>query len=262
MFNRRGFNSELFNRTDTVGTEIFVQVGGSGTASARVVMRINLSSQMNGNGGITTKMSMQTPLPFENGGFSGSGSVALTNLVYFFLHVNPQLSGNSEIACALAIQTPLEISLDGSGDMLVAEKVYQQMSASLSGSSDLATTMVMARFLELAPFSGTGGMGVSTVNLPLSLIMPFIGSGTATLRRLSELNEVAIELDGINLLPGKELIIDSELLNVYIDGVYDVSALTNESDFIEFEPGEQEIKIEMSPSQSIHATLIVSNRWL
>ena len=103
---------------------------------------------------------------------------------------------------------------------------------------------------------------VPRVSLGLPLTIGMKGQGSAMLRRLSGLNENAIELIGINLLPGETVTIDTDLLQVLVGLVEDVSSVTTESVFFELNPGENEIIIDVDSASKMDIVTIWQNRWL
>ena len=76
------------------------------------------------------------------------------------------------------------------------------------------------------------------------------------------MNENVIELIGLNLMPGESVTIDTDLLQVLLGAVEDVSSVTAESVFFELNPGLNDITVSTDVDGQIDVTAIWQNRWL
>lgn len=125
-------------------------------------------------------------------------------------------------------------------------------------------------------FGGIAGID-SEEDLNFELITPLlisiIAASKLEVSRFGNTDVSYIYLEDITLAPGEEIIIDTDLLTVFLNGVYDVSAITPESTFFELGPGSNDLLFypeynnypnpSVDPSgNELDINLIWQNRWL
>jgi len=72
-----------------------------------------------------------------------------------------------------------------------------------------------------------------------------------------------LELQGPNLPPGGELIIDTDVLEVLFNGVPDADFVTGDSEFFQLRPGTNKlIFMDGETTRKLDVTIVWSNRWL
>ena len=122
--------------------------------------------------------------------------------------------------------------------------------------------LIMYTFMDAFTFHGFGDLLDDGLALHLPLIIKMEGIGEFILRRLGALNENVLELNGINLRPGEEVTIDTDLLSVFFGYTEDVSSVTTDSVFFELSPGENDVVIDTNTGEMMMVTVIWQNRWL
>ena len=206
--------------------------------------------------------------------FEGSGQIESTSIV-LRLPLTMKFSGSGTLDPGLAVKTPFSVAFAGQSFMKsTTDFVYQHMRAQLAGQGDIerdrwveeilhkAGYLIMRTFMEAFAFHGFGDLVDDGVVLHLPLIIKMEGIGGFILRRLGALNENVLELDGINLRPGEEVTIDTDLLSVFFGYTEDVSSVTTDSVFFELSPGENDIVIDTNTGEMMTVTAIWQNRWL
>lgn len=264
MFDKGGFNRTLFNRSSSegVGTPVEAIMSGSGEMTVGLQLRTRLTTAMTGMGGMAGALSILTPLPIN---MTGMGGMDVDDLVLTVLKLTIAQSGDGKMSPGIVMNTPVNISFSGEGGMVVDDIVLQlPLTIGFSSLSKMDIFAIAQRSLGEINFIGEGMITNVTPTLEIPLTMSFSGDGGMKLRRLTEIDKTTFELEGINLLPGSthSVFIDTDLLNVAIDGILDVSSVTSESEFFELLPGVSTIKIETDSNMPMEVTLIWSNRWL
>lgn len=245
------------------------------------------SGSMNPSGML---LRINAEIPFE-----GSGQIESTSIV-LHLPLTMKFSGSGTLDPGLAVKTPFSVAFAGQSFMKsTTDFVYQHMRAQLVGQGDIerdrwveeilldsdgnpildsdgnpiygailykAGYLIMRTFMEAFAFHGFGDLLDNGVVLHLPLIIKMEGIGGFILRRLGALNENVLELDGINLRPGEEVTIDTDLLSVFFGYTEDVSSVTTDSVFFELSPGENDIVIDTNTGEMMTVTAIWQNRWL
>jgi hypothetical protein len=80
---------------------------------------------------------------------------------------------------------------------------------------------------------------------------------------IAGLGSSLLELQGINLRPGQELTIDTDTLDVWVDGEKNVTYITTDSEFFQLLPGKNEIIIrDGEASRDLQVTAVWANRYL
>ena len=174
------------------------------------------------------------------------------------------IKGTGSFTPRISVATPFKGSFNSSGILGVNNnKIYfiQSFAPTIPAGGTLETKFVMQTPISINLLSG-GSSLKSTVTFPMPMVMDITGFGEMTLRRLSAIDESILELININLLPGKVVTIDTDLLQVLFGSIEDVSAVTSDSVFFELNPGENEILISTDSVTTLDVTAIWQNRWL
>ena len=172
------------------------------------------------------------------------------------------LSGRGDPVINATVKTPFGAAVDGGGTLEpVNAFVYQHMTVRLVNSSDIDIGMIVKQELDIVMTGGnTFNIDPTIMTIPLSFDLS--GSGNLGLRRLGTLNEDLFQLININLQPGEEITIDTDLLDVVFGHTSDVSSVTTDSVFFDLNPGENEITVSTDTQEPMQITAIWQNRWL
>ena len=127
----------------------------------------------------------------------------------------------------------------------------------------------LTNYVAAAPY----GSGIDD-NKPLILIitLDFIISseGDFEITRIGDKETNVINLKNVNLKPNQTLVIDTDLMIVTIDGIPDVSFISDDSSFFLLDDGNNEIAFNWSyvnvpspiPAEELMLSVIWQNRWL
>lgn len=258
MFDTTLFDRNALDRSVSSDGQIVLTMLGVSQTEVRLTIKTPTGGNITGSGSLTPMVQMQ-----QNVGktLTGTGNVGNVILILRRSTVIP-INGKGLLKPNLVIRTPIAAALSGSGNAEVNAKMflYQNIYGGLTGAGAMLSQVVF-KTERSCSLRGEGQM-VPRVSLGLPLTIGMKGQGSVMLRRLSGLNENAIELIGINLLPGETVTIDTDLLQVLVGLVEDVSSVTTESVFFELNPGENEIIIDADSASKMDIVAIWQNRWL
>ena len=257
MFDKQLFDRNAFDRSVS-SDGITLNMLGSSQVQFHLTVKTPVTNTIIGAGVLTSNIQMHQNVA---NAFEGDGSVALAMLVLRRATTISLKSGGA-LGTNIVIRTPIAPVMHGGGTFTIDSRttMKQYMVASLSGESSFAPKPIMETSV-VAALSGSGHF-LSTAQLLLPLLILQRGSGAILLRRIGGLNENFIELLDINLLPGQTVTIDTDLLQVLLGSIEDVSSVTTESVFFELNPGENEIMIDSDSDNTMSVTTIWQNRWL
>ena len=258
MFDTTLFDRNALDRSVSSDGQIALTMLGSSQTDARLTIRTPTGGNVAGSGSLAPMVRMQ-----QNVGkaLTGIGNVENVTLILRRSTSIP-ISSQGLLQPNLVIRTPIIGAFSGSSDLNVNSKTFlrQNIYGGLTGAGSMSPQVVFKTERSYA-LRGDGQM-IPRVKLWLPLNIDMKGQGNLALRRLSGLNENAIELIGINLLPGETVTIDTDLLQVLVGMVEDVSSVTTESVFFELNPGENEIIIDADSAGKMDVVAIWQNRWL
>lgn len=259
MFDKLLFNRNAFDR-DVSSAAISSNITASGSIKINLVLQSPITVRpMAGISRMTCGIIMRQHMEFH---VNGGGIMAIENLI-LGMKINPiRLSGSGHIQPFFHVRTPFKGNFTGSGTMKLDNRflLLQFMDINIGGTGKMSMDFIMhsAIPVNLEGWSDLNG----SVSLWLPIGMNIQGQGELMLRRLSALNENILELDGINLLPGESVTIDTDLLQVLFGAKEDVSSVTNDSIFFELNPGENEVTISVDSDTLLDVVAIWQNRWL
>ena len=259
MFNKISYNRNAYDR-NTLNNGMAILMHSSGNLAMGLVVQTPLAVlPMAGSGGLSGELTIKTPL---NASFSGTSELTNTGIV-LVQAMTAKLTSSGTMKNDAIFGTSMGASIGGTSGM-VSDKDYvcQHMKGNLIGQGSIDARFVVKTNMYDVKFSGSGKFETDFIlQLPLTIKMG--GKGDFALRRLHNLNEDTFELIGINILPGEEIIIDTDLLDVIINHVRDVHSVTDDSVFFELHPGENELEFNTNISgQNIKVTAVWQNRWL
>lgn len=265
MFNKTGFNGTFYNRLRPTNVYLETLMISAGVMGLNLTIFNHMSGALSGNGTISNG-ELNAITEIRTNTMVGGGDLALTHLVYFFLPMDIAMSGQSGFSQTISIGTVIDgADFNGAGDLSFTNvnAILQNMVADIRGTGDLATDIDLLTFMQPFNLGGDGQVMDSGLTLSLPLNNTLIsGEGNLRIRRFGLLENDIFELDGINLLPGQTVTIDTDLLNVLFNGIPDVSSVTSDSIFFEVLPGDTNFTIDVSPNEPIQVNIIWQNRWL
>lgn len=264
MFNKGGFDTSFYDRASVIRTSLEAFIDGTSGFSINLQSLHNLSGVLSGSSNLNAELTAKTEI--QSGLFAqGSGSFTLIHLVYFFLPLDITVGGNSSLGMSVNVGTQLEISFEGSGDLISNEdRIIQTINTDIRSNGSLAGSLNLLTFFQEIKIVSEGSVFTQQVvlKLPLEHTQVMSGLGNLKLRRIGEIDKDVFELEGINLLPGQTVKIDTDLLMVWINGISDVSSVTPDSTFFELLPGITTFTIDNNPGEPIEVDVIWQNRWL
>lgn len=90
---------------------------------------------------------------------------------------------------------------------------------------------------NIGDIAGTSVENELVFDIITPLIISLIGASKIELSKLGNTDVSYVYLENITIAPGEEIIIDTDLLTVLLNGTHDVSAITADSVFFELGPG-------------------------
>lgn len=259
MFNKNLFDRNTYDRSvSSDGIDVLFYAVGSMRTQIVIVYPITIN-QFVGNGQMKTDLALLTPVNTE---YTGEGKINDLEMI-LRIPLTIKMSGSGALTPGIVARNPFALSLSGQGEMRSQQDfVYQHMVFASNGQGMFDTSMEIITPLSFEEMQGYGDLtGEMILKLPLT-IMGMDGTNSFLLRRLGALNENMFELDGINLLPGEVVTIDTDLLSVFFGFRQDVSSVTTNSVFFDLSPGENNIVIETDAGEDMTVTAIWQNRWL
>ena len=258
MFDKNLFDRNAYDRSVS-SDGIVGSIYAVGSMQTRIVIAYSIPiDQFVGRGQINTNLILLTHI---NTKYTGEGKMNDLEMI-LRMPLTIKMSGSGALIPGIVARTPFALSLSGQGEMRSQQDfVYQHMVFTPNGQGTFDVSMVIITPLSFEEIQGYGDLtGEMILELPLTISMD--GTSSFLLRRLGGLNENIFELDGIILLPGEEVTIDTDLLSVFFGFRQDVSSVTTDSVFFELSPGENDIMIETDAGEAMTVTAIWQNRWL
>lgn len=266
MFNKTLYNRAFFDRSavEIVG-ELTGNIFSSGDVTLDLVVIVPIYPEaMVGSSSLFPGV---VPRIDSGIGVESIGEMVLSEMV-LKLPIGADIFGSGELEDPVAVKTPFEV--DFSGDSALSSErdyVVQFIEGDIlsEGGFVLDAVVKTALGVEEEPLVLAGSSSLEEDGFIFSapLEIGFDGEANVLLRRLSDLDEETLQLIGINLPPGGSIIVDTDLLSVFLNGIEDVSSVTTDSVFFELGPGDNEVSILTDEEeQTLRVTPIWQNRWL
>lgn len=157
--------------------------------------------------------------------------------------------------------------IHGGGELVCSPEMIQNLNIILDGSA----TFFMV-FGAVAYITGNAGEIYNGENLVLvmEIDVNLSGAGDFDIFNIGDIVTDILKLNGIALLPGETVTIDTDTMTVLFGLEHDVSSLTNESVFFNLNEGQNELKFIIGyenvpspiPENELETTIIWQNRWL
>jgi len=272
MFDRILFDRNAFDRS--VSSDFFIhRILGFGKIELNLTVKTPITGEISSFG---TILSTSIIMPYKlSNSIIGEGNVNC-NLVLHRI-ISPIVASEGNLSVKITIKTPTTSEIIGSSNLIMDETITRYINLkTVSDFADIEKCEVnlTLRTELVCSFNGNGSVKNMELEMPLSLSDPndpqiLNGFGNLTLNRLGSLNENLIELLDLDFKPGDTIIVDTDLLQVLINSIEDVSSVTQDSVFFELNPGINEIKFSIGGDDAIdpeEQTLDIlatwQNRWL
>lgn len=257
MFDKTLFDRNAFDRSVS-SDGITIAILSSSQIDVRLVVKTPIGCAFVGSSSFVSTVQMRQNIAEA---FSGVGNIDALPLI-LKRSTAASLTGQGNLGVNAIIRTPIKAALSGGGAMSIDSRmlILQNIRSAFFGSGTFTSRPILKTEI-VGGLRGSGGMSLP-IALELPLTISLQGQGSLVPQRLGALNENVIALMGINLLPGETLTIDTDLLQVLIGSIEDVSSITNDSVFFELNPGENEIVIDVDSDTTMGVVAVWQNRWL
>lgn len=153
-----------------------------------------------------------------------------------------------------------DINFSASIDKVLLQKEVQKVEAVINYEAE-AKGMIEKRFNEKLNLQiNYYATALSTSILSIENIISEINYNAEAVSSL--LGEEYIEIKGFVLKPGQEIEINTCDLTATINGENAIHLLTEDGDFFDFLPGENDIKIDAAGAESVSIDTYWKDRWL
>ena len=260
MFNKNLFDRSVYNRSvasDSVNSA-FIAFGKMGTG---MIMVTPMPIQpLIGRGDLSSGVRILIPAgtKIESSGGLNNSSVILRQALTI------GINGSGTLNPQLTMITPIGSGTNIGGSSTVPpikSFVYQHMGVSMAGDSQFTPALGVQQLIDII-LDGSSLIKNDHMILRAPLTFNLNGRGDQILRRLGTLNEDLFQLLDINLEPGEEVTIDTDLFEVLFGYIPDVSSVTSDSVFFDLNPGGNEVTISTDTQEQLQITAIWQNRWL
>lgn len=165
------------------------------------------------------------------------------------------------------IRASLAAELGAGAEVCVADFLSAMVPA---GQTDFNLTAQLdaAAMLRLPIGAVDFAMGAAVSTGHLCVRIPLIelelgGRGMIVPLPIAGLGSEKLALEGVNLAPGQELIIDTDTVEIFINGVEDVTKDTYDSKFFQLLSGDNQLVFRDSESDRVlKVNIVMSARWL
>lgn len=258
-YNKVKFDKSPFNKSSK-SDNFDIDIVSTSDFRVQLQMKTPLSDySLSGSGEITPNLVM---LQDASTNFESKSDLIMGDIV-LSLAMSSKILGDGDIDYSPKVTSPFDWEVSGTGGVSTDDRMflYQTIDAPVKSTGTVILNIHMKTELEPFYLNGRGDADFG-VAMQIPLVIGIGGKGDLDLRRLGALNENTIELIGVDIPPGQTVTIDTDLLQVLIGAVEDVSSVTTESVFFELNPGENEITVRTDTGQKLEVVAIWQNRWL
>jgi hypothetical protein len=263
MFDKSKFDRSLYDRDTGDGATIYADIQGSVTLLSNIKVKASTSANIPMQMTVSGSVGVRVPLSAD---IAASMSVEAGNLfVHTQLFLNPiNVAGTISAAVGLLapISAVLPIGADFASEFLKAHTRLAQTNIPI-GSTVIPDNLGLRFPIQPADVPFSGDMAAEPY-----LFVP-IHTGDITMdgdvkcAPIFEPGAAKLELENLNLAPGDELIIDTDVIEVLLNGIPDVDFVTGDSEFFELIPGTNRlIFMDGETGRELSVTIVWSNRWL
>jgi hypothetical protein len=263
MFNRTAFDRTLYDRDSGDGATIYADLAGGVTLGGFIRVRAAATGDIISGVTVVGAVGLRVPLATDILLSMTAASEILG------AHVKLQQS-NLAIAGDVAVNGGLRIPLSADvaagiafdGDILKSRVPLAPNPVTIGGIVDALT--VALRFpIPASDITVSGDIsGYAILAVPVAPA-DFTLSGELKSAPIFEPDSAKLELIGIDLAPGGELIIDTDTLEVLLNGTENVDAVSGDSDFFRLVPGSNRVVVmDGETARELDVTFVWSNRFL
>ena len=263
MYNKGLFDKSPFDRQAAPDNEIAASIDGSVSIYAFISVRAATGGAVTGSLTVSGAVGLRVPLRAD---IQISGDAEIINLFTHTRLFPKDVTILGAIAAAVGTRAPLSADISASADFmseyLKARVMLSDLNVPITGCiiserAGLRVPLPDAEIYLHAEFTGAAGVCVPMYTKDIVI------TGEIKCAPIFEPGAAKLELQNLNLKPGQELIIDTDVLEVLLGGVPDVDFVTGDSEFFQLRPGPNRvIFMDGETKRELSVTIVWSNRWL
>lgn len=132
--------------------------------------------------------------------------------------------------------------------------------ATANAETDTSATLKIIRYLDGSAAAVATASGVFVRVLLPSALAEAEAVATASGTGVSTYGSVTMVIEGVNMVAGDELIIDTEHMTVTLNGANIIDRVSDDSAFFKLQPGENDIIVEGGTTADVK--ILWKDRWL
>ena len=130
--------------------------------------------------------------------------------------------------------------------------------ATANAETDTSATLKIIRYLDGSAEAEAGSVGDYIRVLFFSALAEAVA--TASGKGVSTYGSVTMVIEGVNMVAGDELVIDTEHMTVTLNGANIIDRVSDDSAFFKLQPGENDIIVEGGTTADVK--ILWKDRWL
>ena len=270
MFDRALFNKQKFDKNSANAAGVYGYVSGSASLSLLPYLHVlaRLEQDIQGRSCFRLRqLCARVPVGAVDiaGGMVFDYTSGLTNAR---VELRPQeINAVGDVSVDFMGRLSISASIGTGGGMEVDPILRSRVPvgfADFAGAGELLPKAVLAVPLGVAELALKGAIAddLMRTHVPITNL-EIVAHGTVQSVSIVGLGGAALTLENINLAPGQELVIDTDTMEIFVDGAEDVSSITYDSEFFQLLPGENYLVFRDGESgRTLSVGLIFSARWL
>ena len=263
MYDKDLFDKSPFDRQTVPDFEIAASIDGGVTIYSAVYMRAATGAVVSGSWSVSGKVGLRIPLCAD---IQVSGSVEAVNLFAHTRLFPNDVTMLSSVIAAVGTRTPLSAEMttnaDFTAEFLKARVKLPDTGVFLVGSiiserAGLRVPLPGSEVIISTDFTGSAGVRVPMHTRDIQI------TGEIKCAPIFEPGAAKLELQNLNLKPGDELIIDTDVLEVLFNGIPDQDFVSSDSEFFQLYPGNNKIIfMDGETGRKLSVSIVWANRWL
>jgi hypothetical protein len=263
MFNKTGSDKTLYDRDSADRSTIYADLSGGIILASAIKVKARASSEVPVSFTVSGIVALRVPLKADMA--VGLTTEATNIFTHARLFPNPLTIGGT-VTAALGARMALSSDVSvGAGFTSEYLKARTKLSAGTVPIGMNITVNRMGLRFPIAPSEipvGGDFVGNAAIRVPVTPLEIDI-TGDIKCAPIFEPGAAKLELENLNLAPGGELIIDTDVLEVLLNGEPDVDMVTGDSEFFELKPGNNRIVfMDGETGRQLDVSIVWSNRWL